>query len=248
MTQWNGSHPRARSIAVGLVLALAASGCAVTQPVAVTDKNYCPFMGDALCAQLVEAKQPSRFSSGRPFESVAYLHYVNPNAEWTKYKGVMLQPVTFWAGDDVKISSADQHMLADFFYQSLEKQLGAIFKLVDQPGPGVMRVQVALSDVTTATPVLRSISMLVPQSHVLATLRLAASGTYPFVGSAQSEAKITDSETGEVLAAAVDKRVGGGALTTAAQWKLGDAENAITDWSVQMADRLGSWTSGASRP
>ena len=38
--------------------------------------------------------------------------------------------------------------------------------------------------------------------------------------------------------------MGGGSLKTAAQWQLGDAENAMTAWSQQMANRLSAWTSG----
>ena len=53
-----------------------------------------------------------------------------------------------------------------------------------------------------------------------------------------------DSVTHQVLAAAVDKRVGGGSLATAAQWQWGDAENAMTAWAAQLANRLSSWTSG----
>ena len=228
-----------------LTLALLAAGCATTQQTKVTDENYCPFMGNALCAKLVTAEDPSRFGSGG---KVAYLRYVNPNAKWTTYKSVMLQPVTFWAGDDDKLSTKDQHQLTNYFYQALEKQLGPRFQMVGEPGPGVLRLQVALEDATTATPVLRSISMVIPQARALATLKFLATGSYPFVGSAQAEAKITDSETGEVLAAAVDRRIGGGALGTAAQWQLGDAENAINAWAQQAADRLGAWTSGTATP
>ena len=120
--------------------------------------------------------------------------------------------------------------------------------MASDPGPGVMRVQVALEDVSGAVPVLRSISMIIPQARVLATLKLAATGTYPFVGSAQAEARITDSVTGEVLAAGVDKRVGSGAVSTAAQWQYGDAENAITAWSQQLTDRLTAYTQGVTKP
>ena len=236
-----------RLVGLALVAALVASGCATTQEAAVTDKNYCPFLGNAVCAQLVEGKDPSRLSSARPYESTAYLRYVNANAQWSKYKSVMIQPVTFWGADD-KISARDQHMLTNYTYQALEKQLSTAFTLVSDPGPGVMRVQVAIEDVTGATPVLRSISMIIPQARVLATLKLAATGTYPFVGSAQAEVKITDSETGEILAAAVDKRVGSGAMASAAQWQLGDAENAITAWSQQLSDRLVGWTQGTAKP
>ena len=49
----------------------------------------------------------------------------------------------------------------------------------------------------------------------------------------------------QVIAAAVDKRVGG-SIATAAQWNMGDAENAMTAWAKQLATRLSSWTSGTA--
>jgi hypothetical protein len=107
-----------------------------------------------------------------------------------------------------------------------------------------MTIQVALIDAQTATPVLRTISMVVPQARALATLKYVATGTYAFVGSAQAEAKVLDSMTHQVLAAAVDKRVGGGSIKTAAQWQWGDAENAMTAWAQQLTQRLSSCTSG----
>src|SRR5207237_10248220 len=117
---------------------------------------------------------------------------------------------------------------------------------VENAGGGVMAVQIAIDDVGKAAPVLRTVSMVIPQARALATLKYAATGTYAFVGSAQAEGKVVDSVTGQVLAAGVDKRVGGGSIKTAAQWQLGDAENAMTAWSKQLADRLSSWTSGTA--
>ena len=235
----------ATRIQLGLALALLAAGCATTQQTKLTDESYCPFVGNTVCAELVTAEAPSRFGSGG---KVAYLRYINPNAKWTSYKSILLQPVTYWAGDEAKLSVKDQHMLTNYFYQQLEKQLGTKFQLVSEPGPGVMRVQVAIDEATTATPILRTISMIIPQARALATLKFLATGSYPFVGSAQAEAEITDSETGQVLAAAVDRRIGGGALGTAAQWQFGDAENAINAWAQQMTERLGAWTTGAATP
>lgn len=239
-----------RSLGALLTIVVLAAACATTQQVAVQpgSQSYCPFMGAAVCAKLVQTGEPSRFSSGSPDSSRAFLRYVDGSAQWTQYNAVMLQPVTFWADDDSKVSVKDQHELTNFFYQALEKQLGAKYRMTDAPGPGVMRIQVALDDADSATPVLRTISMVIPQARALATLKFLATGTYPFVGSAQAEAKISDSQTGQVLVAAVDRRVGGGALGTAAQWQMGDAENAISAWSQQMADRLSSWTSGTAKP
>jgi hypothetical protein len=56
----------------------------------------------------------------------------------------LIAPVTFWAGDDTKISPADQHQLTNYFSQAIEKQLSTKFQVVQEPGPGVMTIQVAL--------------------------------------------------------------------------------------------------------
>ena len=96
----------------------------------------------------------------------------------------------------------------------------------------------ALVDAEAANPGLRSISMIVQQAHMLANLKYLATGSMPFVGTAQAEAKITDSVSGQILALSVDKRIGGGSFTTGFQWQWGDAENAVNHWAELMATRL----------
>ncbi|HBZ72622.1 MAG TPA: DUF3313 domain-containing protein, partial [Deltaproteobacteria bacterium] len=194
---------------------------------------YCPFLGPSLCAKLTPG------TSGQ-----IDLRYVNPNAQWTQYKKVLIEPVTFWGSEDTTVSAADQRILTNFLYQALQSQLGQKFQVVDKPGPGVMVVQTALLDATTATPGLRSVSVVEPHVRAVATLKYLATGTYPFVGSASAEGKATDSLTGQVLAAGVSKRVGGGSVKAADQWELGDAENALTYWAQLMAQQLSSWASG----
>jgi hypothetical protein len=172
------------------------------------------------------------------------LRYINPAAQWTKYNKVLIEPVTFWGGNSTLVSSADQQALVNYFSQQLREQLGKKFQIVDLPGPGVMKLTVAMTDAETATPVLRSISMIVPQAHMLSNLKYLATGTFPFVGWAQAEVKITDSVSGELLSAAVDKRIGGGSASTGFQWQWGDAEHAIDKWSEMLTERLSSWTTG----
>lgn len=88
--------------------------------------------------------------------------------------------------------------------------------------------------------------MIIPQAHTLSTLKYLATGSYPFVGGAQAEVKVTDSVSGQIIALAVDKRIGGGSITTGFQWQWGDAENAVNTWSEEAAKRLFSWTSGSA--
>jgi hypothetical protein len=171
----------------------------------------------------------------------AMLRYVNPNATWSSYNKIMIAPVTFWAQDDSKVSAADQQTLCDYAYNTFAKELGKNFAIVDQPGPGVLKLSLALTDATSAAPVLRSISVVVPQARVLSAIKMVATGTYAFVGSAQGAMKVNDSVLGTLLAAAVDKRVGGTSVTNVDVFQWGDAENAINYWADLTDQRLASF-------
>jgi hypothetical protein len=103
-------------------------------------------------------------------------------ANWRQYTKIIVDPVTFWGGDTTKVSTAERQALTDHFFQVLRQRLGQKFQLVDEPGPGVMRLQVALTDAEAATPGLRTISTIVPQARALNTLKFAATGTYAFIG------------------------------------------------------------------
>jgi len=178
----------------------------------------------------------------------AMLRYVNPNTNWSSYNKIMIAPVTFWAADDSKISGADQQALCNYMYTVLEKDLGKNFVIVDQPGPGVVKVSAALTDATAATPGLRSISVIVPQARALSVIKMAATGTYLFVGSAQGALKVNDSTSGQLLAAAVDKRVGGASITNVTVFQWGDAENAMDYWGKLIDERLVSFGVQQSAP
>jgi hypothetical protein len=171
----------------------------------------------------------------------AMLRYVNPNATWSSYSKIMVAPVTFWAADDSKVSAADQQTLCDYAYNTFTKELGKNFALVDQPGPGVLKVSVALTDATSAVPVLRSVSVVIPQARLLSAVKMLATGTYAFVGSAQGAMKASDSVSGELLAAAVDERVGGTSVKNVTVFQWGDAENAIDYWADLTDKRLGEF-------
>ncbi|WP_262966949.1 DUF3313 domain-containing protein [Methylobacter psychrophilus] len=213
------------------------SACTTTQKVDLKQSGVnCAFL----------AKECSLLTPGGK-EQVG-LRYINPTAKWSQYNKILISPVTYWGSDSSKLSPADQQMLVNYTSQQFTKQLGQKFQIVDQAGPGVMKIDAALTDAESATPGLRSISMIVPQAHMLSNLKYLATGTMPFVGAAQAEAKLTDSVSGQILALAVDRRIGGGSFTTGFQWKWGDAENAIDHWAELMTERLSAWTSGTAAP
>lgn len=217
---------------------LTLSACSVTEKARIDQANInCGLLGSDCGNRLIVGSK----------DQIGW-RYVNPAVKWTGYKQVLLSPVTFWGADSTKVSAVDQQTLVNYFNQQLQEQLGKQFKLVQQPGPGVMKIEVAMTDAEAATPGLRTITMIVPQAHMLSNLKYLATGTFPFVGGAQAELRISDSVTGQVLIEGVDKRIGGGAAQNGLQWQWGDAEHAINDWSEMLTTRLSAWTSGTEKP
>src|SRR5262249_42743903 len=138
---------------LGLCVTFAVSGCYVTQqasPEAVTKSG---FLGDY-----------SELTPGNTDKGQALLRYINPAANWRQYNKIILDPVVFYGDDKSKISPDTQLALTTYFHAALEKDLAQKFQVVDQAGPGVMKLQVAITDAESATPVLRTISLIVPQA------------------------------------------------------------------------------------
>ena len=178
--------------------------------------------------------KPPTESSGQ----TAMLVYTNPSVNFSSYTKIIIAPVTFWANDDSKVSAADQQTLCNYMYNLLTQELGKNFTIVDAPGPGVAKLSSALSDATSATPGLRTVSVVVPQAHALNMIKAGLTGTYAFVGSATGEAKLTDSVTGQLLAAWADERFGTAAVRNATVWQWGDADNVMNFWAKGLDKRL----------
>jgi Protein of unknown function (DUF3313) len=226
-------------IAFGVVavLMLLVAGCTTTERVAVQDQPaVCGFLGE-VCKQLTPGQ-----------EGEAGLRWVNPKANLTQYNKVLINMVGFYGSDKEKVSPKDEQTLTDAFAKALQEQLATKYQVADQAGPGVIKIEVAVLDAEAATPGLRSITMVVPQMRLLSTGASFATGKFPFAGGAEAAAKLTDSVTGEILAAGVDRRVGGGSIKTAAQWEWGDAENAMKAWAEMITTNMYAYTSGAKKP
>lgn len=165
----------------------------------------------------------------------AQLVYFRPGVEWSRYRKILLDPVTGWKGRESAgrgISAHDEQMLVNYFYSvihaALEKEG---FKLVTAPEPDTLRVRVAITKAQESDVALNVISTVIPVLHAFSSLEKAATGKPSFVGEAQIEVKATDAMTGELLAAGIDHRVGGKALDATIMTSWGDVENMMRLWA-----------------
>lgn len=181
-------------------------------------------------------------------EGQARLVYIDPDVNWSDYTAIFIEPVAFISEADEHVDRNDQQALSSYYYNTLKTHLSQELPIVERPGLHVLIVRAALTDVTSATPGLRSFSVVIPQARLINAAQSVATGSYAFVGSARSEVEVKDGATGRILAEAVDGRSGGMSIKNAGVWKWGDAENAMDYWAEQATKRLAALRGAAVSP
>jgi hypothetical protein len=202
-------------------LAWLLSGCASTQ--SAPPQRYSGFLED------YSILTPREGSNG------AALRFVKPGARLGRYEQLLIDPVVVYYGVGTglhDIPEQDLETLANHLYSALVRQLRADYPLVQRPGPDVLRIQVALTEAKPSDVALNTVSSALPVRPI-SDLKQVATGTQAFVGTAGIEARIVDGVSGELLAAAVDRRQGGKRLEdTQGGW--GDVLAAFDFWASQL--------------
>ena len=224
------------------VMMIMLSGCAWTRHATHVDKSG--FLGE----ELYEKLTPGDPSKGE----FAALRWVDPNESGIhpNLKRIILdhivlyrQPQHFGGGES---NEASQELL-NYFYNKMYTELSKRYEIVDMLGPGTIRIQIAVTDYEQSWVALDMISTVVPQLRAVSTLKMLATEKPAFVGAAQIEFKITEAQTGKIVAAAVDRRVGGKTLGKGfGSWA--DVQHAFDWWSALTAYRLCVTTGGSNCP
>jgi hypothetical protein len=90
----------------------------------------------------------SQLAPGR--EGQAHLIYINPEADFSLYDKMMIEPVVLWDREQsapIATPSRDQRQLAERLQRALAMQLGQDFQLVDEAEPGTLSLRMAITDV-----------------------------------------------------------------------------------------------------
>jgi len=168
-------------------------------------------------------------------------NYLKPGAELSRYRQILIDPLSFLSpapGGDWKVSVADErNKISQYFQQGLRAELQKRgIETVDAPGPQVLRLHVAITTVSEERPGLKPIDIL-PVKAVFNLARNAA-GMEPYLVKISTMGQLEDSESGELLAGAIDlkhtdkTKSGKGPLT------LDYLRAMIDKWNSQTADRL----------
>ena len=194
------------------------AGCAATRQASKVETSG--FLGSDTYALL----QPGREGRG-------VLSYVNEDVNAAKYDKIILEPVTIWGDpENPALQPEDREMLANITYTAFHEELAKDYEIVTEPGPTTMDVAIALTKAEAGDAALNTVSSIVPHAQLLRGAASFVTEKPAFVGEAQGEAKVTDSMTGELIGATVDRRFGSQApRVTTNSWN--DVVAIINYWS-----------------
>jgi hypothetical protein len=164
--------------------------------------------------------------------------YIKEGLDFKVYNKVMVDQVTFFMKDDAQykgIQPEDIKELSEAFNNAVRENIDKFYPLVDQPGPDVMRIRVAITDLVPGKPGMSAVSTVMPIGLGLSIIKKAATGKHTGVGETGMEMEVLDSSTNTRIAAAIDQQAGS---KLAGMKKWGSAEEAFKFWTERLRIRL----------
>ena len=137
----------------------------------------------------------SKLKSDPNFDNA--LRWANPAKPVKQYRKFMLDPVIVHFAPNAEgtaIDPGELKKLTDYFHDQAAKALSKQFQVVSQPGPGVLRIRVAITGIEKTIPIL----------NIHPGTRLTGAG----LGGASMEGEAIDSVSGERIVAIMDSRRG----------------------------------------
>ena len=107
-----------------------------------------------------------------------------------------------------------------------------------EPGPGVLRVRAAITDLSPTKPGINTITTVLPIGLAISIFKKRATGEHAGVGSVTTEMELLDSSTNEVLAAGIDYEAGQKYRVDKMLSKWGHIRVAIESWAKALQERL----------
>jgi len=164
--------------------------------------------------------------------------WIKPGADFTRYTQVMVDYVTFAFADDSEykgINADEMKQIADAASLALVDALKKEFAIASQPGPEVLRVRVAITDLKQSNPVLSGVTTVVPVGLAISLVKKGSTDAWTGSGATTVELLALDSVTNEVLGAGMDQK---SAAFEERFSKWGSTEEAFAFWGQRFTQRL----------
>lgn len=155
------------------------------------------------------------------------MEYKHPNLTLKDYDQFMIDPILVHFAPNAKgtaIDPAKIMKLTDYAGEQLREALSKHYILAGTPGPGVLRLRIAITEIKKTTPAL----------NILPPMKLSGVG----LGGASMEAEAIDSQSGERVLAVMDSQMGNRLSIVPGLDPLGHAKQVIRKWAKRFVSRM----------
>jgi hypothetical protein len=133
--------------------------------------------------------------------------WLKPGVDFAKYKKVMLDHVVFYFADDSENKAIDTSELGKMAEQcdlAIVNVLKDSHPVVAEPGPDVVRIRFAITDLKQSRPVLSGVTSVLPIGLAISLVKKGATGSWTGSGITKADVMAMDSMTDDVIAVARD--------------------------------------------
>ena len=154
------------------------------------------------------AGMASAASMGQDPERPGAWVYRTPNANLRQYTRFIVEPVEVYRGAEANFGSMTNSQIteiAQYLTSEMRRELGSGYTVTTQPGPNTARIVTKLVGVEQTVPGAATVSRVLPIGAVANALKGASGGSGSFTGAIILAAEVYDSQSSELLVAAVRK-------------------------------------------
>ena len=181
--------------------------------------------------------------------------YKDTTVDYGKYNKLLVDRIKIFFKDDSDYKGIDPDelkVLTDYFYEAVSKAVGDAYPMVKEPGPDVLRLRVAVTDLVPNKPEASVATLVIPFSWVAdagSGVAKGETGSTVFTGHATVEVEALDSESSEQLVAFIETETGKkynwahgvtkgvtGYMNAYSKWNY--TKTAMDDWAHLLRVRL----------
>lgn len=169
--------------------------------------------------------------------------YIAPGIDWSQYNSVMVDKVLIITPDgEQKTDGKLLVAIADKFEVLIKENVSQILNVAEQPGPGTIRLQAAITSVFTSYDDLKGYQYIPIAAAVTGAAR--ASGAEKKSVRVMTEIKMVDSVNGQLLGQAVDLKAGDEKQDDDSAILLADVVPILEQWANRISDRIAELKQG----
>jgi hypothetical protein len=181
--------------------------------------------------------------------------YMDESVDFSKYNKLLVDRIKIYFKDDSEYKGIDPdelQVLTNYFYEAINKAVGDAYPLVTEPGPDVIHLRIAVTDLVPNQPAASVTTLVVPFLWIGdagSGVVTGDAGSTIFTGYATIEVEALDSDSSKQLAARIETESGKkydwthgikkgvtGYLDAYSKWDY--TKKAMDDWAALLRKRL----------